>query len=188
MISQLKSLFLATLAFGTAAALQAGSFTYSYTFQDGDVVSGSFNGTQSGNLITGLSDISLFFNGVAATNNPMFGTGWSPTNNSWVSGGAVASIDGTQNNFLFIDSNYPNNGNFTQYFYVRNGFISNPTHSDSFAWSGNNGGGLNDNVANDNPFIAANWSINGANVPDAATTLPLAVLGMGFLLLARRRS
>ena len=185
MISRLKFLFVAALAFGAVATLQAGSFTYSYTFQDSDVVSGSFNGTQSGNLITGLSDISLFFNGVAATNNPMFGTGWNGSN--WVSGAAVASIDGTENNFLFIDSDYPIATSWTQYFYARSP-LGVYNGSNAYSYSLTPGSGLNDNGANDNPFIAANWSINGANVPDAATTLPLAVLGMGFLLLARRRS
>src|SRR5579863_3914913 len=76
------------------------------------VVTGSFTGTANGDLITNLSNISVSMNGV-----PLNGSGNLYGSSQFLSGsfyyfqsgGAVASFDGKQNNFLFIDSDYPNN-------------------------------------------------------------------------------
>ena len=63
-----KTFILAAIATQFAATdASATAFTFTYTFADSTYVSGSFNGTQSGNLITGLSNINLNFNGTPAT-------------------------------------------------------------------------------------------------------------------------
>jgi hypothetical protein len=51
------------------AAARAATFEFSYTQLDNTVVSGTFDGTASGNLITGLSNFSAFVNGVGFANN-----------------------------------------------------------------------------------------------------------------------
>jgi hypothetical protein len=109
------------LAVCSAALMSGAASATSFTFTDllgTQVVTGSFDGTLSGNLITNLSNISVFING-----NPFNGNGslYASSHNlvppDWSSGGATASLDGTQNNFLFIDADYPNDNDFSNYYY-----------------------------------------------------------------------
>lgn len=106
-----------------AATLATGSlvhasqiYGFSYSFLSGSVVSGSFTGTANGNLITGLSNISVSFDGVPfalsveanPSDNKLYGQHHvvSAPFIAIESGGAVASFDGTANNLLFIDCDY----------------------------------------------------------------------------------
>lgn len=96
-------------------------YNYNYAFANGVVVNGSFTGTANGNLVTDLSNISVFINGFAYNSNgslfasSMGMNGWGQL--GWRSGGGVASFDGLQNNFLFIDSDYPNSYSYSNYFH-----------------------------------------------------------------------
>jgi hypothetical protein len=77
-------------------------YNFSDTFASGHVVTGSFDGAANGNLITNLSDISVWLDGVAYNANGALDAGsFTPT--GWLTTGAVASFDGTQNNLLFVD-------------------------------------------------------------------------------------
>ena len=103
----IKNLSLAIVFFLATAAAQAETFNYSYTVNSGlsnaAQVNGSFSGIENGNLITDLSNISAFVNGIAFSGNgSLYSAAY--TGYSWVSGGVV-SIDGTQNNFGFTNSN-----------------------------------------------------------------------------------
>jgi PEP-CTERM motif len=97
---------LATFASLSPLSANATLFNYSYTFQDGDFVSGSFTGTASDNLVTNLSNINANFDGVDFNGSGhlyeshLIGGGW-------ISGGAVVSFDGLANNFNFMDSSDP---------------------------------------------------------------------------------
>ena len=103
-----------TLAIGMVGGVAAAQvYDFSATFASGDVVTGSFTGTASGNLITNLSNASVVLDGTAFTGN-LFTAAY---NGSWYDG-AVASFDGTQNNFLFINSDLlAGDYSYTQYFY-----------------------------------------------------------------------
>jgi hypothetical protein len=103
------------LALGAAGTARATTFDFTDTFSSGDVITGSFDGTANGNLITGLSNISVYIDGIAFSNNGALYDAYYQA--GWVAGAAVASFDGTQNNFIFVDVNYPTNANFTEYFY-----------------------------------------------------------------------
>jgi len=68
----MKSFFSLTPVLAAVAALgciaayaQADEFKFSYTFSDGSIWSGTFDGTASGNLVTGISDVTLDRNGVS---------------------------------------------------------------------------------------------------------------------------
>lgn len=90
-------------------------YSYSYTFASGDVVTGSFHGTGSGNLVTNLSNITADLNGTAFNGSPnLFGSSLGALD--YQSGGAVASFNVALNNFMFIDSNYPDDTAFSNYF------------------------------------------------------------------------
>lgn len=68
-------------------------------------VTGSFTGTASGNLITDLSNVSVFVDGVGFGGNGVSVMSFTYTGageTGFVPGGVV-SFDGSQNNFQFID-------------------------------------------------------------------------------------
>ena len=52
---------------GGSAAASASSFDFSYTFSDGQVLSGSLDGTSTngGQTVTNISDVQMEFNGIA---------------------------------------------------------------------------------------------------------------------------
>ncbi len=115
---------IAFLALSSGARASA-VYDFSYTFDATHVATGSFTGTAAGNLITGLSDISVFLNGIAFNGNGSLHQAHTDfINHVWVAGDAVASFDGTQNNFLFIDSDYPASLNFTNFLYSLPNFNS----------------------------------------------------------------
>lgn len=96
---------LAALAFilVTGASAQATTFNFSYTFGNGAVVTGSFDGTANGNLVTGLSNISVAINGNAFSGNgSLSASAFDRDNYSWYNS-AVVSFNGLESNFGFAD-------------------------------------------------------------------------------------
>jgi len=164
-----------------AATAQAATFDYSYQFMNGHKVTGSFTGTALGNLVTGLSNISLALDGVAFNGSGnLFGSSWSASNN-WQSGGAVASFDGIENNFYFSDADYPNDFNVTNFFYVV------PFTQDGTAALHNINGWTVDGSSD---YYAKNWTLQAAqvNTVPEPETYALMLAGLGLLgLVARRR-
>lgn len=163
-----------------AGAAQAGAvFSFSYTFSDSTVVTGNFTGDANGNLISNLSNISVFVNGNGFTaNGNLFASHY--LNNTWISGGGVASFDGKDNNFLFSDVDYPTNPNINHYlFLIPNGGQS---------WAK-----LETQVSlSDQSDVSSRWSVSQvsqspASVPEPGSLLLVALSGLA-LGATRRRS
>jgi len=180
--------------FALAFALAAGSaaqasqtFDYSYTFNTGDVISGSFNGTANGNLINDLSNITASFdghalNGSGSLHDAFYTDAGGDCGSCWSAGGAVVSFNGLQSNFLFIDSNFPANSNYTNYFYVipwPNG-SDNPNATQFFSPATNYVDYYN------GQYIVSNWSVTDA-VPEPGS-IALVGLGLMVLVFARKKS
>jgi hypothetical protein len=111
-----KLIFAAALL--TSVYAKGSTFDFSYAFSGGGpLASGSFEGTRNGNLIDVIGGVTLSLNGTPLS-GPFYLESW--TDNGllgYVNGGAVVSIDGTQNNFLFINTDYANNDySYTAFF------------------------------------------------------------------------
>lgn len=84
-----------------ATTAHATSYDFSYHFLNGELVSGSFDGTANGNLVDHVSNVAFSINGVAVT-GPIASV------NSAFSGSAVFSFNGLANDFLLFDSSFNN--------------------------------------------------------------------------------
>jgi len=98
----------------TGSAALGNDFVYSFAFENGNVVDGSFIGNpESDGLVDDITDVTLSVNGVAVSGpiyvNTLVGS-------SWVEGGTL-SYDAADNDFLFINSDYAGGHyNYNAYF------------------------------------------------------------------------
>ena len=175
----------AALLAACSGAAQASTFDFSYTFSDGQKLSGSLDGTLSGDLVTNISNVSVTFDDVAFTAT-LFGGTFVPSSTgsnvgaySYGANSAVVSTNAALNNFIFADNNDPQANNATNWFYFVNG--TTPTgQGTQEVEAGNIATG---NIAFDNPG-SGTWSLAPVPLPAA---LPLLMSGLGLLAAAKRR-
>jgi hypothetical protein len=184
---------LLTTAFVLSPA-HADEFSLSYTSGDADysdgpptLVTSTFDGTLNGNLITDISDVTVDVNGQSI--GPVYAESWDFTSGYFVSGGSVVSLDGTQNNFLFINAPYVEGdyGPYTGYLYS----ISGSPGTESFVHIDDNSTYAADvSFDTGSPFNSSLviTDITRASVPDGGTTAALLGLGLAALALARRKA
>jgi hypothetical protein len=180
-------------ALGGSAVASAATYDFSYTFTDGQQITGSLDGTLSGTSITNISDLQVSLNGIAFTGGSdssgktTLGIyGWNTTTDLFDSTPAVFSTVGSQNNFEIADEN-PTSANNPNYFFS---FVNDPAFGSAV--------GAGNFLANDSfsgtsaPQSAADfpadgtWSVTPAPVPLPAA-LPLLLSGLGLFGIGRRR-
>ena len=178
----------------SAVSSHGDTFDFSYTFADnyyssGFVTefSGSFQGIRNGIFVDNVTDVSLFFNGIPV-NGPIYTATYNPILNRYVNG-ALVSFDVTMNNFLFINSDYANNGNqvATDYAYADSFPASLPNLTGPYTVAiglNNPFGGLVETF--DIPSVQANWTLTdvSSSVPDGGSTVAMfgtALAGFAFI-------
>lgn len=155
-------------------------YTYSYTFASGDVITGSFHGNGDVHLVTGLSNITAVLNGTEFNRSGnLFGIGQDAF--GYVEGGAVASDSLALNRFLFIDSDFPTDTGYTNFFGIMD---SDPPIAayDGFM-----------TYATDDQLVQGRWSLtligddgDPAAVPEPASAV-LLLAGIGAIAVTRRK-
>jgi hypothetical protein len=163
-----------------SGAAHASTFDFSYTFADGQPLTGSLDGTLNGDLVTNISNVTINFDRTTYTGTLHAGT-FDGTSGSYNYGAnaAVVSTNAALNNFIFADNTDPNANNVTNWFYFVNGTTPSGTGTSEVEAANLNTG----NLAIDNPS-SGQWSLTPVPVPAA---LPLMLSGLGLLAAAKRR-
>lgn len=166
LISVKGLLLVPILTFATHA--NGSTYNFTHVIDANNTITGSFTGNAQGNLITGLSNFNISWNGEAFDNNGQMSVfhQQSPVNtiDSLVFGGAYASFDGAQNNFGVINLYNQLNRNFTnEYSFLTDRSIKNYTDIDVMKFDPND---IYDEDRSDinNAYRYSSWSVSLAPV------------------------
>jgi hypothetical protein len=174
---------LLAVALGLVVAARADEFSLSYTFRGGEdsagygtTVAATFDGTLSGNLITDITDVSVYANG--ASMDPIdVVSSYNGAN------GAVVSVDGTQNSFYFQNATVDYFASVTGEAAIQiDGGYSQTDLSDAGAFA------YNEDLPGDGDALNSSWTVtdlSSSSVPDGGATV--AMLGTALIGLAGLR-
>jgi hypothetical protein len=177
-------------ALGASAAASATEFDFSYTFTDGQQITGSLDGTLNGTAISNISDLQVSLNGIAFSGGSdasgptsLAIYGWDTTNESFDAPASFSTVS-SKNNFAIADENPGANPNYFFSFVNDPAFgtsigAGNLLHSDTFSGLGATQSAAD--FADD-----GTWTVTPAPVPLPAA-LPLLLSGLGLFGFGRRR-
>jgi hypothetical protein len=198
------ALIAATLGASAAANAQMYDFDFSYTFADGQEVTGSLIGftDNGGQSVTDITNIEVALNGIAfapvTENGVTYGNAtlqanaWNPSLAAFDDTTPVTVYaNGALNNFIFSDVNAATNTSPDYEFaYINDGangiyqaVAANFLQSDSYSTAEGNATQL----AIDSPGNAAEWTLTEGSPVPLPDTLPLLVSGLGLLTFGARR-
>jgi len=190
----------AAAALGASAAASAASvdlFDFSYTFGDGQQVSGAFIGTTSdgGQSVTGITSISASLDGIAFAPVTSGGTttgnatlqlnAWNPSLGNYDDTTPVTIYaNGSLNNFIISDVDAATTT--PDYYFT---YVNDSTNGIFQALASNflQTVGGSTQLAIDSPGIAGSWKLTEVAPVPIPAALPLLVSGLGLLGFARRR-
>lgn len=154
--------------------------SYQFSFQrnsSSPLITGSFDGTDDGTIVTGLSNIKVFWNQTQILGaGSVFANSRTGVDGSWVSGGAVAGFSILNNNFGFFDCDFTTAApcNYSAL------FDSIPYTSAQPHYTGANDGTTVTDADSTLTNYARMWSltrVGGTQVPEPGS---LALLGLGL--------
>jgi hypothetical protein len=195
---------LATALIGVSTAASASMFDFTYSFADGQQVTGDFTGVTAdgGQSVTNISNIQIQLNsvafapvvvgGVTLGNATLQANAWSPATASFTDGTpATIYANGALNNFIISDVDAATNTSPDYEFaYINdatNGIYqvvaANFLQTDSFSTAEGN----STQLATDAPGSASSWSLTEVTPVPVPTTLALLVSGLGLVGFSGRR-
>ena len=178
----------------TGGAAHASTFDFSYSFADGQEITGSLMGTSTdgGQTVTNISDLQVSFDGVAflGGQGPLQIDTWNTATESFTdTTPATMSANGALNNFIISDVDAAISSNSPKYEFA---YINDPAGIGSQVVANNflqsSGGAFQ--TDSDIPPIAGNWTLTEATPVPLPATLPLlasALGGLGLFGIGRRR-
>jgi len=189
---------------GASAAASASTFDFSYTFGDGQEVTGDFTGTTTngGQSVTNVGNIQVALNGIAFApvtisgvtygNSTLQANAWNPSLGNFDDTTPVTVYaNGALNNFIFSDVDAATNSSPDYEFaYINdsaNGIYqvvaANFLQSDSFSQAEGN----STQLALDSPGIASSWTLTEAAPVPIPAALWLFASGLSFFGIRGRR-
>jgi hypothetical protein len=189
---------------GASAAASASTFDFSYTFADGQQVTGDFIGVTAngGQSVTNISNIQVQLNGIAFApvvvggvtlgNATLQANAWNPTTAAFVDTAPVTIYaNGALNNFVISDVDAAvNTSPDYEFAYLNDSANSlfqvvaaNFLRSDSFSQAEGN----STQLAIDAPGTAASWTLTEVTPVPIPPALALFASGLGFFGFRSRR-
>jgi hypothetical protein len=178
----------------TGGAAHASTFDFSYTFADGQDITGSLMGTSTdgGQTVTNISDIQVSFNGIAFAGGqgPLQIDTWntatgSPTDTI----PATISANGALNNFVVSDVDAAVGTPQYEFLYINDPVLGSEVVAQNFLQTDSFSVGSTQ-LDFDAPANAGAWTLTEATPVPLPATLPLlasAVGGLGLFGIGRRR-
>jgi hypothetical protein len=159
----------ALFSVAAASVASASSYTFSYLFGDGQLVTGAVQGQRVGNVLTQLSSLSLRLDGVNVTTG-LLDFRYDAATSAYISGG-VLGFDPLLNNFAFANSDLAGGDfAFDTLFYLFNPGSGSPVaaaYSTAYPLA-----------SLDDPFDPQRWTLRSSLVSDEAPSLLLAAMGV----------